>query len=72
MNAKSSKELLLESLRGQSASYSEDMQEIEVAMSNNKHRVAFLLITKLKENGSWSPTEVDEHNLEEFWWDFAN
>ena len=72
MNAKSSKELLLESLRDQSAAYLDKMQEIEAAMANNKYRVAFLLITQLKENTLWRPTEIDEHNLEEFWWEFAN
>ncbi len=72
MNAESSKELLLESLRRQSDSFLESMQEIENAMSNSKFRVAFLLIGNLKENGLWKPTEIDEHNLEEFWWDFAN
>ena len=72
MNAKSSKELLLESLRSQSDSYLESLREIEAAMSSNKYRVAFLMVSKLKENGLWMPTEFDEHNLEEFWWEFAN
>ncbi len=72
MNAKSSKELLLESLKSQSASYLESMKEIETAMSNNKYRVAFLIISKLKDSGLWNPTKSDEHNLEKFWWDFAN
>jgi hypothetical protein len=44
MKAKSSKELLLECLRGQSASYLESMQEIEVAMSNKYYIRKFNLV----------------------------
>jgi len=60
---------LMESIKAQDSQIIEDISE---KLKQKKYRQVFLLFTELKESGKWKLNEIDEKNLEKFWWEYAN
>ena len=63
--------MLVKSIRAQVSDF-RIIEEINEKLAQKKYRQVFLIFNNLKEDGKWVLNDVDEKNLEAFWWEYAN
>ena len=62
---------LVKSIRAQVPDFAM-IEEITEKLAQKKYRQVFFIFNNLKEDGKWVLNDVDEKNLEAFWWEYAN
>ena len=63
--------MLVKSIRAQVSDFG-IIEEITEKLTQKKYRQVFVILNNLKEDGKWVLNDVDEKNLEAFWWEHAN
>jgi len=63
--------MLVKSIRAQVSDFG-IIEEITEKLAQKKYRQVFAILYNLKEDGKWVLNDVDEKNLEAFWWEYAN
>jgi hypothetical protein len=63
--------MLVKSIRAQVSDFG-IIEEITEKLAQKKYRQVFVILYNLKEDGKWVLNDVDEKNLEAFWWEYAN
>ena len=57
---------------GTQVSDSAMFDELVQMLAQKRYRQVLLTFNKLKEDGKWVLNEIDEKNLEAFWWEYSN
>jgi len=62
--------VLIKSIGAQVADF-RIVEEITEKLGQKKYRQVFLIFNNVKEDGKWVLNDVEEKNLEAFWWEYA-